>query len=199
MKNKTHQRTVRPALKAKKSVPPSPGFKSQFSIETMEAFFSIWTPYFHKFLGGALVLAGIFVCFEKNFIIGVGLIFSGFSLLSAEKWIFILTSSSKYGLVIVGGLLIMEALANVHDYAALLPQGLIFSLGNYAGLLFILGCLLVFWGFRFSTDTPKPIDDIAPWQGWFGLALLLIFSLSTSLRESGCSKWLLLRRPSGAD
>jgi hypothetical protein len=54
-------------------------------------------------------------------------------------------------------------------------------LGHYAGLLFVLGCLLVFWGLRFSTEEPEPVDDIAPWQGWFGLALLLLFSLSTSL------------------
>ncbi len=176
-------------MAGKKLKRTSKSVKHHFSFEStkekiQKAIFAQESPFFQSLTQGfvlaGLLISGILLCVKGNHPLGVGLLAAGVVLIFAKFFIQKFTPALKYGLLILGILLVAESFSVVHDYSPLLPQGLLFHFSTFTGVVFLLGCLLLFLGFRYFSHEQVEADDVKSLKSLFLLTFFLGFSAWTT-------------------
>ena len=109
----------------------------------------ILSTFIYRFLFVTSLITGFILCLRHSSQLGVGFIGAAVVLAFSGRVFEKLKRPQKYGLVILGWILLAEAFSVVQDYAPLLPQGLIFHTQPFTGLLFLMGCVLMFLGYHY--------------------------------------------------
>ncbi len=124
--------------------------------------------YLNRFLNVSLLflffLSGLISCWKGLYPTGIGFIAGGLTLAFAKPFFKKLRTDLQFGLAALGALLIAESFSAIHDFAEVMPQGLLFNFSNWFGFLFILGFVLVFMSSRFSSVAQFQEPEIKFWQ-----------------------------------
>jgi hypothetical protein len=136
--------------------------------------------FIYRFILAASFITGIFICLRHSTQLGIGFIGAGVVLAFFGRFVEKLKPVAKYGLVILGWILLAEAFSVVPDYGPLLPQGLIFHTQPFTGLLFLVGCVLIFLGYHYFPDNESQAEDFKPATAWLILSCFMIFSAWTT-------------------
>lgn len=138
------------------------GDRSNFIARILEAGF------LDRFIYGVLLfiffLSGFLSCWKGLYPTGIGFIAGGLTLAFAKSIFKNLRADIQFGLAALGALLIAESFSAVHDFAEVMPQGLLFNLPNWHGFLFIVGFVLILMGSRFSSRPPFQEPEVKSWQ-----------------------------------